>query len=189
MIRSGENRVNGIAVFVTRRRARHINLRVKHDGTVHLTVPYFWATLADAEAFLLSKWDWVMKTRQAARAQPVAAKAPVGESELASLKLLLAELQSAWMARLGEPDVAWKLRTMTSIWGSCHWRKRLVTYNTELARKPRDLVEYVVVHELTHLQAHDHGPSFQALMDARLPDWRQRRSRLNRPQLYQPELW
>lgn len=189
MIHGGENLVNGVTVTVTRRRARRINLRVTRDGAVHLTVPYFWATLADAEAFLLSKWSWVEKTRRTALAQPVPAKDPLTAVERDALAVLLADLHGAWCARLGEPDVTWKLRTMKSIWGSCHWRKRHVTYNAELARKSRDLVEYVVVHELTHLQAHDHGPAFQALMDARLPDWRQRRTRLNRPQLYQPELW
>lgn len=181
MIRSGENLVRGVPVTVTRRRARRINIRVSADGRVGLTVPYHWATLAEAEAFLLSKWDWVEKTRRAAQANPAPAKTPVAAAERARLEALLGELHAAWCRRLGEAGVAWKLRAMKSIWGSCHWRKRLVTYNTELARQPRELVEYVVAHELTHLQAHDHGPRFQALMDARLPDWRARRSRLNHP--------
>ena len=64
---------------------------------------------------------------------------------------------------------------MKTLWGSCNWRKRHVTYNLDLAREPRELVEYVVVHELTHLRVHDHGPSFRTLMDSRLPDWRIRR--------------
>ena len=88
-------------------------------------------------------------------------------------------LMPVWAARLSEPGVSWKLRTMKSQWGSCNWRKRLITLNAELARMARDLVEYVVVHEFTHLQAHDHGPGFRALMDARLPDWRARRRRLS----------
>ena len=88
-------------------------------------------------------------------------------------------LMPVWAARLSEPGVSWKLRTMKSQWGSCNWRKRLITLNAELARMSRDLVEYVVVHEFTHLQAHDHGPGFRALMDARLPDWRARRRRLS----------
>ena len=67
---------------------------------------------------------------------------------------------------------------MKSLWGSCQWRKRLITLNAELARVPRELVEYVVVHELTHLQAHDHGPRFRALMDERLPGWKALRRRL-----------
>ena len=68
---------------------------------------------------------------------------------------------------------------MKSLWGSCQWRKRLITLNAELARVPRELVEYVVVHELTHLRVHDHGPQFKALMNARLPQWHPLRRRLN----------
>ena len=47
-----------------------------------------------------------------------------------------------------------------------------------LAGAPRECVEYVVVHELTHLKAHGHGVRFKALMDERLPDWRERRRAL-----------
>ena len=187
MIHSGENLVRGVPVTVTRRRARRISLRVAADGRVSMTVPYYWSTLADAEAFLLSKWAWVEKTRRAALADPPSPKTPVSAAERARLEALLGELHAAWCRRLGEAGVAWKLRAMKSIWGSCHWRKRLVTYNTELARQPRELVEYVVAHELTHLQAHDHGPRFQALMDARLPDWRTRRSQLNRRRRSAPD--
>ena len=69
---------------------------------------------------------------------------------------------------------------MKSVWGTCHIRKRQITYNAELARVPRELVEYVVVHELTHLQAANHGPRFYALMDERLPGWKLLRRKLNK---------
>ena len=117
MIHSGENLVRGVPVTVTRRRARRINIRVSADGRVGLTVPYHWATLAEAEAFLLSKWDWVEKTRRAAQANPAPAKTPVAAAERARLEALLGELHAAWCLRLGEAGVAWKLRAMKSIWG------------------------------------------------------------------------
>ena len=63
MIRSGENVVNGVPVDVERRRVRRVSIRVKPDGRVLLSVPKWGATLRDAEAFLLSKWKWVLKTR------------------------------------------------------------------------------------------------------------------------------
>ena len=66
-------------------------------------------------------------------------------------------------------------------------RKRQTTYNAELARVPRELVEYVVVHELTHLQAANHGPRFYALMDKRLPGWKLRRRTLNKRE-FEPKL-
>ena len=104
---------------------------------------------------------------------------PVTEAELANLRALLAELNAKWAALVGEPDVAWKIRAVKTVWGCCHWRDRYITYNAELARKPRELVEYVVIHEFTHFAVHNHGPDFQRLMDQRLPGWKALRKRLN----------
>ena len=66
---------------------------------------------------------------------------------------------------MGEEGVSWKIRKVKSLWGCCHWRDRYITYNAELARAPRDLVEYVVAHEYTHFAVHGHGPMFYTLMD------------------------
>ena len=83
-------------------------------------------------------------------ARPAATRAPVTESELEVLRTLLGELNATWAARVGEEGVSWKIRRVKSLWGCCHWRDRYITYNAELAHAPRDLVEYVVVHEYTH---------------------------------------
>jgi len=180
MIRAGENWIDGIPVEVERKRIRRINIRVDDEGRVRLSVPKFWATLREAEEFLLSKWDWVTKTREKARSRPQPNRAPLAQAEIAALETLLAELNDAWAVRLNEPGMRWQVRHMKSLWGSCNWRLHRIVYALELARVPRDLVEYVVVHEFTHFAAHDHGPGFQALMDARMPDWRTRRRRLNK---------
>ena len=180
MLRSGLNSLDGIPVVVERKRIRRINVRVDAEGRVRLSVPVYWATIAEGESFLRANWKWCVETRGRVLAQPRAVRTPPTEEQLAALGALLDELNASWADRFGEPGVTWKLRRMKSLWGSCHWRKRRITYNTELAHAPRELVEYVVVHELTHLQAHDHGPRFHALMDARLPDWSVRRRRLNR---------
>ena len=180
MLHVGPNVVEGVPVEVVRKRIRRINLRVEADGTVALSVPRWWATLKMGEAFLKEKWKWVLKTREEVLSRPESTRRPVGESEAAALKPVLDDLNVYWARRLGEPGVTWKIRTLKSVWGSCHIRKRQITYNAELARAPHDLVEYVVVHELTHLQAADHGPRFYALMDARLPGWKDLRTRLNR---------
>ncbi len=195
MLHSGENWVDGIPIDVERKRIRRINLRIGSDGRVHLSVPKYWATLADGEAFLNEKWAWVVRTRTELLARPPVDATPVTTFERRTLAAVLDELCRAWAARLGEADVAWRVRAMKSQWGSCHWRKRLLTFNAELARAPRDLTEYVVVHELTHLQTHDHGPKFYELMSARLPGWKALRTRLNKRdftsgrQLVQGELW
>lgn len=179
-LHSGYNEVAGVPVEVVRKRIRRINLRIAPDGKVCLSIPKWWATLQEGAQFLREKWRWVLKVRAEMLARQAAKQAPVTEDELASLRTLLDELNAVWAVRVGETGVAWKTRKVKSIWGSCHWRRRYITYNVELAHAPRDLVEYVVVHEYTHFAVHDHGPRFYAIMDERLPGWKALRRRLNK---------
>ena len=179
MLKEGENRVDGVRVEVVRRRQKRINLRVGRDGSVRMSVPVWGGGgMGAAEAFLREQWGWVMRTRAKALATPATAARKATAEEMAELWRVLGELHGAWCAKLGERGVSWRLSTMKSRWGVCNWSKRSIGYSTMLATKPRELVEYVVVHELTHLQAHDHGPWFQTLMSQRLPGWRVLRKRL-----------
>ena len=68
---------------------------------------------------------------------------------------------------------------MRSQWGSCSLSGR-ISLNTHLVKTPPRLAEYVVLHELCHLRHHDHSPRFYALMERYMPDWRVRRSELDR---------
>lgn len=182
MIHFGENVLDGIPVEVTRRRARRIGIRVLQGGRIAVTVPKWGGTLGEAESFLRSKWDWVVKTRAKVLANPapVPSSVPPSRGEVESLRALLADLNSRWAAKLGEKGVTWTLRAMKTLWGSCHVVRRRITYNTELAKVPREMVEYVVVHELTHFKTARHGPKFYRLMDERLPGWQDLRRRLNK---------
>ena len=182
MIHQGENIIGGMNVEVERKRIRRINLHVKGDGAIYLSVPKWWATLHEAEDFLHSKWDWVLKTRERILARKAVALAGITEEDRLRLELELKTLNSQWAETLCENGVIWKIKKVKTYWGLCNWRKRTITYNLELARAPRELIEYVVVHELTHLVVHNHGPQFYALMDARLPDWKARRAALHKRQ-------
>ena len=180
-IHSGENVLDGIAVLVERKSVKRFNLRIKADGAVRLTVPYR-AALTQGAAFLASKWEWVKRTRERLKARPRPPQRDWTPTEVARLQSLLAELHSLWAARTGNPGVAWKIRKMKTRWGVCNWVKRQITYAENLAGQPRDIVEYIVCHEFCHFAVHSHGPRFHALMDKRLPDWRERRKRLNHPE-------
>jgi predicted metal-dependent hydrolase len=71
------------------------------------------------------------------------------------------------------------LRRMPKRWGS--WTRRGVIYlNPELIRAPGSCVDYVVTHELCHLVHGHHGPTFYALLSRAMPDWEQRKRRLER---------
>lgn len=75
-----------------------------------------------------------------------------------------------------------RLRRMRSRWGSCSADGR-ICLNSELIKLDMDLIDYVVVHELCHLQHFDHSPRFYGLMTIVLPDWQDRRRRLHQLRL------
>lgn len=187
MIHAGHNEIEGVPVEVVRKRIRRINIRVASDGMVCLSIPKWWATLRQGEDFLREKWPWILKARAEVLSRPAASRAPVTDEELSALRTLLLELTAVWASRTGVSCVAVKVRRMKSVWGSCHWRRHYIVYNAELAHAPRELVEYVVVHEMTHFDVHDHGPRFYALMDERLPGWKEKRRRLNRREYAYPD--
>jgi len=98
-------------------------------------------------------------------------------------KSLLHDAVRQLMQRL-EPtlgvDVAeYFLQRMKTKWGGCNPRARSIRLNTELVKKPKDLLEYVVVHEMLHLVEPTHSDRFIALMDRHYPAWREARAELN----------
>ena len=95
------------------------------------------------------------------------------------LKLAIPELIAKWEPRLGVVVERFYVQRMKTKWGSCNPEKRSIRLNTELARKPRECLEYLVVHEMAHLIERKHNTRFIALMDRFLPHWRTLRDELN----------
>lgn len=71
------------------------------------------------------------------------------------------------------------LRRMKTKWGSCNHRAGNIRLNTELVKKPKNLLEYVIVHEMAHLREPTHNRNFIALLDQHYPSWREARAELN----------
>jgi predicted metal-dependent hydrolase len=84
-----------------------------------------------------------------------------------------------WCEQVGVRHEFLGLRRMSTRWGSCVPERGRIWLNVALLDHPPELLEYVVVHEVVHLREPSHGPRFQRLMDAHLPDWRHRRRRLD----------
>ena len=80
-------------------------------------------------------------------------------------------------ARRGHSQPHLSVRSMKTRWGSLS-PKGTMTLNINLIQAPKTCIEYVVFHELCHLEQKDHGPRFYRLLERMLPDWEQRKSRL-----------
>lgn len=93
-----------------------------------------------------------------------------------------------WEAKIGVTVPKWSIRRMKTKWGSCNRETGHIWFNVELAKKHPSSLEYLAVHEMTHLLERAHGERFSKLMDMNMPDWRARRHRLNQAPLAQ-EKW
>ena len=84
-----------------------------------------------------------------------------------------------WEPKLGVKVRAYFLQRMKTKWGSCNHRSGHIRLNTELVKKPKDLLEYVIVHEMIHLLEPTNSERFIAILQQHYPSWREARAELN----------
>jgi predicted metal-dependent hydrolase len=84
-----------------------------------------------------------------------------------------------WEKKLGVTVTGYFLQRMKTKWGSCNHQARHIRLNTELVKKPKNLLEYVIVHEMLHLVEPTHSERFVALLNEHYPTWREARAELN----------
>ncbi|MDB5346029.1 MAG: putative metal-dependent hydrolase [Schlesneria sp.] len=96
------------------------------------------------------------------------------------LKAAVPPLITKWEPLLGVNVAGFLVRTMKTKWGSCSPGIGTIRLNTELAKKPPECLEYIVVHEMIHLLEPTHNSRFVSLMDKYMPKWQFHRDALNR---------
>ena len=84
-----------------------------------------------------------------------------------------------WETKLKVKVAGYFLQRMKTKWGSCNHQAAHIRLNTELVKKPRDLLEYVIVHEMAHLLEPTHSDRFIAILQENYPSWREARAELN----------
>ncbi len=95
------------------------------------------------------------------------------------LKEQIERLLPKWIKRTSLEPSSWQTKYMTTRWGTCNTQTGKIWFNLQLAKKPVECLEYVILHELAHLKVRNHGPEFIAIMDEHMPYWRETRKRLN----------
>lgn len=84
-----------------------------------------------------------------------------------------------WESRLEVKVAGYYLQRMKTKWGSCNHKAGHIRLNTELVKKPKDLLEYVIAHEMMHLLEPTHSDRFTAILEEHYPNWREARAELN----------
>lgn len=95
------------------------------------------------------------------------------------LKAEIERLLPIWEERTNLHCSSWQTKNMTTRWGTCNTNTGKIWLNLQLAKKPTECLEYVILHELAHLKYKNHGNKFIAFMDAHMPYWRDTRKLLN----------
>jgi predicted metal-dependent hydrolase len=112
----------------------------------------------------------------------------VNEWHKSLLHGVVPRLIQKWEPKLKVKVSDYFLQRMKTKWGSCNHRAKHIRLNTELVKKPKDLLEYVVVHEMIHLLEPTHNSRFVDLLDVHYPSWREARAELNELPL-SAEVW
>lgn len=95
------------------------------------------------------------------------------------LKKEIFQLLPKWENATGLKCSSWQTKYMTTRWGTCNTQTKKIWLNLQLAKKPIECLEYVILHELAHTKVRNHGADFIAIMDKHMPCWREIKKKLN----------
>lgn len=104
----------------------------------------------------------------------------INEWYRAELKKLIPPIINKWEKQIGVTIEDWQVKQMKTKWGTCNIEKKRIWINLELAKKPLNCLEYIVVHEMIHLLERHHNDRFLALMERFMPQWKFHKEELNR---------
>ena len=148
---------------------------LENNGRIFLFGRPYTLTLIDGPAHTIVSDDGILMMFPNDR--DVASSAD--ELYRSELKAVLPDIIERYQLMTGLSCTGWTVRKMKSRWGSCNTRTHHISLSLSLAQKPIECIEYVVLHELIHIAAPNHGPVFKSLMSEHMPDWKERRKLLN----------
>ncbi len=158
------------------KKVKNINLRIKPDGTIHVSANKL-VPQNIIDEFIISKTDFIINAlNKYANKNPQ--KQYFTEDEIKNIILALCEKVYPYFEKQGIKYPQIKFRKMASRWGSCHPTKCILTFNTNLMYAPIECVEYVVLHEFTHFLQPNHSAKFYEELADVCPDWKECRQKL-----------
>lgn len=177
--------VENVPITVTKKRMKNMYLRIKkEDGSVLISAPH---QMSDERIYRFAKEriDWIKTYQEKYKKAQAGRKAAVqiSPSELkrqkAQLKKKVECLVEKWEPMMQVKVTGITIRQMKTRWGSCNVKTHHININLALAKKPPECLEYVVVHELTHILEPSHNEVFWDYMTQFYPEWKKVRKYLS----------
>jgi hypothetical protein len=163
------------------KRARNLRLTVNLEGNLTVTIPWF-CSMWQARRFINKKSDWILKSvNRFKKREGNSLLVRAGKRDYEKLKektRLFAHSRVEEFNKYYNFDYnRISIRNQKSRWGSCSMRKNL-NYNFRILLLPKDLADYIIVHELCHLKEMNHSKRFWNLVGETMPDYKAMRKRL-----------
>ena len=156
---------------IVRSRRRTLALELQKDGTLLVRAPYA-APPSDIEKFVYEHAAWIESRRERLRAIMLSPLTPEEERALRDRATADLPLRTAvWAKRMGIEYTGVKITSARNRLGSCN-SKGGIAYSFRLMQYPDEVIDYVVVHELSHRKEMNHSARFYAIIERYLPDYR-----------------
>ena len=177
--------LDGIVITVTKKRIKNMYLRIKkEDGMVLISAPYQMSDLR-IRRFAEERLPWIREYQKKYKElkQQNDLKPALSEAEIRRRKVLLKAAVEKLIQKY-EPLMQGQvsgvtIRQMKTRWGSCNVKTHHININLALYEKGPECLEYVVVHELTHILEPGHNAVFWGYMTQFYPNWKRVRKYLN----------
>ena len=163
---------------IKRKQVKNLNLHIENDGRVWLSAGMRHSE-KEIEAFVLSKEAWILKHLDKLSQQESKERVPYfSEAKLTELiHGFCRELFPCFSEKgISYPQI--KFRKMTSQWGNCRPKQRILTFNKNLCFAPKDCIFYVVCHEWVHFLVPNHSEKFYRELEKICPNWKELRKQL-----------
>jgi len=161
-------------------RAKHLRITIRPGGELIATMPRG-VSRRELDAFLIRRADWI--ARAVARMKKVPPRVPLPRGQYKRLRKKAEEFILARILKLNQRHKfsyrSVTIRNQKTRWGSCS-RQGNLNFNYRLILLPRELADYVIVHELCHLKELNHSKKFWGLMESLLPNALELRRQLRR---------
>lgn len=165
-----------------RRRVKYLRLSIEHDGALTVTAPLTYPLFL-INKFLNSRWQWVLRGIAKTRKHPSLLGLLHSPSEIRQYKRqarALVEYRLKYFnSHYNFQYNRIAIRNQKSRWGSCSSSKNL-NFNYRLALLPEELADYIIVHELCHLQEMNHSVKFWRLVAELISDYKDRQKKLKK---------
>ncbi len=177
--------LDDMTIHVIRKKIKNMYLRVRESGgAVEISAPHGTPNRAILR-FVGDRREWIMEAQKRVREKELQKEeapviVPFMEREMRyKLNSSITALLARWEPVMGVESSGFTVRKMKSRWGSCNVKTHHLNFNLALVNVPDVCLEYVVVHELTHLLEPSHNARFWSLMEYYLPGAKMLRKKLN----------